>query len=394
MLRKPVESNNFRSEKASIGRISVKTSQQIAARLRLFLTLSTAGLCLATLFDHAQGAEARHAEPLRIAVYDLAPYGFLNSDGTFSGASVDLWRRVAETVGIHYNLVSVPQMETILTGLKEGRFDAAIGAVTITPERAARLDFSYPAHRSGVAVALVKKEGLAPALAAYGVVALELSSLIVTIIALLLLIGLVMWFIERPRHSTEEIGESSVMSLRDGIYWAVVTMTTVGYGDKTPKTSAGRLVAIVWMLVSVALVSVLSASLVSRLTVEHIESSAPFKENDLIGRRLAAAAYSSGTEYLDEHHLQYTKYESLQLALAALAEGQEEVVVNSVGALRHMVASRFAKTLHVSPSLLAPAYIAFALPEHSPLKRPIDDALIKITASSEWRAVEESYFGW
>ncbi|HYA81744.1 MAG TPA: transporter substrate-binding domain-containing protein, partial [Methylocystis sp.] len=167
---------------------------------------------------------------------------------------------------------------------------------------------------------------------------------------------------------------------------------TVGYGDKTPKTPMGRFVAIIWMLGSVALVSLLSASLVSRLTVEHIESSAAFKEADLLGRRIAAAASSSGDEYLDGLHLPHQKYATLQQALDALEAGEADVVVNSVGALRHLVTSRFAKTLRVAPTLLAPAYMAFALPEHSALKKPIDRALIKITASPEWRAVEESYF--
>ena len=57
----------------------------------------------------------------------------------------------------------------------------------------------------------------------------------------------------------------TVSTLRDGLYWAVVTMTTVGYGDKTPKTTGGRVVAIAWMLSSLVLVSLLSTSLVSRL---------------------------------------------------------------------------------------------------------------------------------
>jgi len=333
-------------------------------------------------------------EPLTVAVYEMAPYGTLNPDGTFSGASVDLWRRVAETAGIDYKLVSAPQMEELLSGVRDGRFDVAVGAITITPERAAHLDFSYPAHRSGVAAALVRETGLGAALAAYALVALEMSSLIVAMVALLLLIGVVMWWIERPKGASAQVYDSSVMSLRDGVYWAVVTMTTVGYGDKTPKTPIGRLVAILWMLGSVALVSLLSASLVSRLTVEHIESSAPFKEADLMGKRLAAADFSSGAEYLEAAQLSFTKYASLQDALAALAEGREDAVVNSVGALRRQVAARYARTLRVPQDLLAPAYMAFALPEKSPYKKQIDRALMKITASAEWRAVEESYFAW
>jgi len=224
------------------------------------------------------------------------------------------------------------------------------------------------------------------------VAALELSSLIFATAALLLLIGVAMWYVERPRRIEPRAEDSSVMSLRDGIYWAVVTMTTVGYGDKTPKTSIGRLVAIFWMLGSVALISVLSATLVSRLTAEQVESSVAFKEGDLAGKRLAAVAFSSGAEYLDGLRLPHAKYENLQQALEALDEGRVDAVVNSVGALRHFVAARFSKTLRVPTTLLAPAYMAIALPEGSQLKKPIDRALMRITASPEWRAVEETYF--
>ena len=77
-----------------------------------------------------------------------------------SGASVDLWRRVAGEMEWHYQLIPVSDMEAILTGLEQGRFDAAIGAITTTPERATRVDFSSPAHRSGVAITLKKETGL------------------------------------------------------------------------------------------------------------------------------------------------------------------------------------------------------------------------------------------
>ena len=104
-------------------------------------------------------AEQRETESLRVAVYDVPPYGYVDTDGSISGVSVDLWRRVAEQMEWPFKLIPVTDMELILGGLEQGRFDAAIGAITITPERAARVDFSYPAHRSGVAIAIRKETG-------------------------------------------------------------------------------------------------------------------------------------------------------------------------------------------------------------------------------------------
>ena len=50
-------------------------------------------------------------------------------------------------------------------------------------------------------------------------------------------------------------------SLMGGIWWAVVTVTTVGYGDIAPATIGGRMVAVVLMLVGLGLLSTLAASI-------------------------------------------------------------------------------------------------------------------------------------
>ncbi|VVB47388.1 hypothetical protein RHAL1_02784 [Beijerinckiaceae bacterium RH AL1] len=342
------------------------------------------------------GTAPLHAEPqgvpLRIAVYDVPPYGYSDRDGSIVGASVDLWRRVAEKIGQRYELSLVKDMDSLLRGLEQQKFDAAIGAITITPEREERVDFTYPAHRSGVAVALRKETGFLAAALSYLSAVTDLSGLIVLILALLITTGIAMWVIERPSHRAGH-GESAVGTLRDGLYWAVVTMTTVGYGDKTPKTHSGRFIATLWMFGSLVLVSLLSTSLVAHLTADRVARDDAVATVDLAGKRLGAVTLSSGAEYLDALHLTYTHYADIPQALAALDAGQLDAVVNSVGALRWFVAKRFSRTLDVSPGLLAPAYMAIALPKGSALRHELDRALVGVTSSPDWTAAEARYFG-
>ena len=324
----------------------------------------------------AAAGEAPAGGPLRVAVYDVPPYGSVQPNGSIDGASVDLWRRAAEAMGREYHLIPVSKMEAILQGLERNDYDAAIGAITITPGRLARVDFSYPAHRSGVAVAVRKDSGPLAAFQNYGSVVGELSPLIALTLVLLSLMGGAMWIAERRMRSLNH--NSAVATLRDGVYWAVVTMTTVGYGDKTPKTTGGRIIAILWMLASLALVSILSTSIISKMTADRVAASIRLTEADLNGRKLASVANSSGAEYLDQRHLRLALFDDLPAALAALERGQADAVVNSIGALQYSIATRFKGTIEEPRGVLEPAYMAVALPPGSALKKP--------------RRVEDSYF--
>ena len=147
------------------------------------------------------------------------------------------------------------------------------------------------------------------------------------------------------------------------------------------------------MIASLALVSLFSSTLVSRMTAENIVGAAQVDRADLGGLRLAAVTDSSGAEYLDSLGLAYTKSDDLRQALRELANGRVDAVVNSVGALQYAISREFSAAVAIPRGVLAPAYMAVALPANSPLKKPLDRALIRITASPEWRALEPTYFG-
>ncbi|XP_066922895.1 uncharacterized protein [Clytia hemisphaerica] len=84
------------------------------------------------------------------------------------------------------------------------------------------------------------------------------SNIIVFAVSLLSFIsGLLFWIFELPFNSNckPKTGAGS------GIYWAFVTMTTVGYGDVTPITFLGRSLAVMWMLLGLAISSILTATI-------------------------------------------------------------------------------------------------------------------------------------
>lgn len=78
-----------------------------------------------------------------------------------------------------------------------------------------------------------------------------------------------------------EYGENpNVRDIWDAIWWAVVTITTVGYGDVSPATAEGRLAAGVLMILGIAFFSFLTATFTAALT------SSPTTENLSLQQRL------------------------------------------------------------------------------------------------------------
>jgi voltage-gated potassium channel len=75
--------------------------------------------------------------------------------------------------------------------------------------------------------------------------------------------------------SERSVEGSNIKTFGDGLWWAVTTVTTVGYGDRFPTTTEGRILAVMLMIVGISLVGVITASVASwfvRLSQEESRS--------------------------------------------------------------------------------------------------------------------------
>jgi voltage-gated potassium channel len=82
---------------------------------------------------------------------------------------------------------------------------------------------------------------------------------------------------------------ANIHTYPDALWWAIVTVTTVGYGDKYPVTEGGRIVATVLMLVGIGLIGVLTATVASVFIKEHTDANKieMKKSHESIGHQLA-----------------------------------------------------------------------------------------------------------
>ena len=95
-----------------------------------------------------------------------------------------------------------------------------------------------------------------------------------------LILGTVMYVVEGPEHG--------FTSIPMAMYWATVTMTTVGYGDLTPKTELGRLIAAFMMLLGWGILAVPTGIVTAEMTSQRM--------NDRPDARRCGACGSEGHE--------------------------------------------------------------------------------------------------
>ena len=93
----------------------------------------------------------------------------------------------------------------------------------------------------------------------------KISVFVAAVLAMVTVIGALMYVIEGEEHGFTDIPTS--------IYWAIVTLTTVGYGDLSPKTPLGKMLASLVMIIGYGVIAVPTGIVTAELTRQGKETS-------------------------------------------------------------------------------------------------------------------------
>ncbi len=331
--------------------------------------------------------------PFRVGVFNMPPFAFRSGGGQWSGLAVTLLQHIANASGLRYSLTEFQNMDEVMKAVENNTIDFAAIAVDPTPEFELTMNFTNAFELSGTSIAITKHSHLPLLNLVESIWQSIIPHFVGVVLFTLIIFGVIVGLIERKKN-TSQFGGGFWSTIGEGVWWSSATISTVGYGDRVPKTKRGRLVGGLWMLIAFALTSLLAGLLSSILTVARINSEI-HTPNDLF--RLKCGAVLNSAAFVDGANMKYdmTPYASMDDCLRALDRKQISAVLGESVRLSWLMNQPQWKNLIMIPNPIVRLYSAF------PVSSEVDPQtldilnyhLLKITDTKEWVAMRHLFLG-
>ena len=333
------------------------------------------GLLLATTL--LTGAADAQQERLTVVTVEITPF-VERSGARADGFYIEIWEDVAQDLGVDFDLVWADSFADMLDMIETGMADVAVAPLAPTAEREERFDFSSAVISSGPQLGVHERTRSKVSLIGTLLGSGALRVLLFAVLGLVIL-GHLIWLVERRDRDISDFHHSYPRGVIDGMWWAAVTVTTVGYGDMSPKSLRGRAVGLLAMLASLFLVG----AFVSQVTADLADAGGSFSVSsldELDGAEVATVSGSSFEAFLIAQEVTVRGFDSQTDAFAAAKAGTVDFVVSNPFAL-----DALGQEFGVSGvgSVFYEEFETFGLQQDSPWREPINQSLADLQLSGQ-----------
>ncbi len=331
---------------------------------------------------------------LTVAARVLPPF-VLYENRSYSGFEVDLAHLLAARLGMEADIYAVDTVAKQFDDINRGVARLALGGVAITESRERLVDFSMPVLDAGLTVMAPIRESrhLGDRILQFltAIFSSDLPWLLGVFGVAVLISAHVIWWLER--HHNADFAVPYRQGIWDSFYWSVVTMSTVGYGDKVARGAKGRVFALVWIALGTLVFASFTASIASSLAVNELrgEISGP---SDLPGHRVATVTQSAGETYLTSVGVGPVVVDEIGQAYSLLSAGEVDAVVFDAPVLHFHVARQGGGEVATFGPDFEKVQYGFALKDDdADFRERLNLALLDLIESGVYRQLHERWFG-
>ena len=330
-------------------------------------------------------------DTLTVGIYHNPPFVIQTEDGGYEGLSIELWENIAASADLAYRYKEYSDFIGILKRLEYEDIDLTINPMDVNDSRVHKFDMTQPFFISsiGVAIPFLNRSPLTVFIS--NIFSLAFLEIILLLIFVIFIFGFFLWLVER-RHNKFQF-RPGLLGLFDGLWWSAVTMTTVGYGDKAPKSNMGKAVAIIWMFTAVIIISSFTAGIASTLTISGLQTDIKNAEDIRLANNISVVGATNGESYLLQENIPIHKtYASPIIALRALAKKENDVLLYDRTILQYYI-NRLSldEKVKLLPFTLKEHYQSFMLPKNHPDFDRINVGLMKEIQKERWGELQRKY---
>ena len=352
------------------------------------LALAQAVLVIAVVAVTVGSAVGAVAHPLRVVTCATAPF-VLPKTNPPVGFSIDLWHEVARRFGAEYSWSIVATPPELLQAIQRGTADVAISAIAITEERERLVDFSHPYFDSGLQIMVRAQNDPALLAALRALPWLPIAQLLGVSVGIIFLLANIIWLIERRHNNTFQ--KPYLRAIGEGLWGAMLVIATGEHGDRDAPGVLKRVTVVLMWLLGVVLIAQFTATVTSSQTVERLQSSIQ-GPRDLPGKTIATLPGSIAADYLTHLGLPFVPVYTADDAIRMLTQGELQAIVFDAPSLQYWAAKRGNGLLRVVGPLFRPQKYGIAIAEGSPLRKPINEALLAIQDDGTYEKIYARWF--
>jgi polar amino acid transport system substrate-binding protein len=350
-------------------------------------------LLLACLLFSSYPLFAQMADrPIRVAARICPPF-VMNDTGQYSGISIYLWDKIAEKKSLKYSIEEY-DLDDILEAVVQGKADIAVSCLSMTQKREEIIDFSHPFFETHLAIA-VKQHGFLHTLKNF-FFNTRLLFVVGIIVVVAAFIGGILYLLEHKindkLYSMTNKGGKLIEAFIAGLLF--ITSGPIRYYEF--KTLSGRTLSAFLAVGSTIMIASITGLLASAFTLDQMRSEIKGPQ-DLAKVRVGAMAASTAFEYLQEQGINSRTFTDRQKLLSALNDGRLDAVVGDDVVLKYNIKKAQAKgryeMLSVLPFVFEKQNYAFALPDESPYLEKLNQLLLSVRDTPEWKREIVKYIG-
>jgi polar amino acid transport system substrate-binding protein len=305
--------------------------------------------------------------------------------------AVDIWEGLAERLDLDYAYQSFPTLRALVDATAAAEIDVAVTNLTITRERAERVDFTQPWFDAGLRVMVDEAGGTGFVAVFTGLRdaghlrAYAWLGLVVVVATILLTLFDRRFDPAFPRRWREGIAES---------FYAVMSVATSGRipSRKNLFGWIGRIWQAAWLVCGIAVLAYVTSSVTSVMTTLSLTHAINGLQ-DLPGKTVGVFEGSVAEGFVREVGISHRSYAGIEDAAAALRSGEVAAVVGDAPVLEYYAHTHPEAPLAVVGPIFEPDKYGFAVPRGSPLWKPLTLELLSAREGEEVAELRERYFG-